>query len=246
MENIHRVTSKGFPRGEIPCGNTEFLHYVASVKFGNTPDYKRLKRILEKGIRADFNADGRLPITPPRTPRHNSFSPKKSVLEEIILAKDSTSESCDENTVRKLPPANVSSSGHKTLVRKKNLRSPATTTSASGLRALKLEPERKPVKKKAASAVSDSGFCEGSNSVGLDNPISATLEVLPRKDALLAQQQEGLLLSGGNGRKRSSNSPPANRCPSPLWGARSLSPVQTCDRAVQADIHLQRRKTVRL
>ncbi|KAH6947408.1 hypothetical protein HPB50_018819 [Hyalomma asiaticum] len=142
-ENIHLVTGKGFPHGVIPCVITEFLQYVASVKFEDTPDYKRLKRILEKGIRAaGFN--GRLPFTPPRTPRRHSFSPKKPALNEIILAENSTRESGDESAVRKPSPANVSRSGHAALVRKKNRRSPATTKSAFGLGGLvKLQPQRK-------------------------------------------------------------------------------------------------------
>ncbi|KAH6926960.1 hypothetical protein HPB50_024297 [Hyalomma asiaticum] len=244
MDNIPLLMSKCFPHGDIPCGITEFLQYVASMKFEDTPDYKRLKRILEKGIQAaGFKPDGRLLFTPPRTPRRNSFSPKKPVLQEIILAEDSASESGDENAVGKPPPPKVSRGGRTAPVRKNNRRSPATTKSASGLGGLvKLEPERKPVKKKAVSAVSartsskdsrKNGFCEDSNSMGLDNPTPAMLEVLQRKQALLAQQQEGLL--PGNGRKRSSTSPPANHCPSPTWGDGSLSPVQTCDRAVQAD-----------
>ncbi|XP_049266965.1 serine/threonine-protein kinase VRK1 isoform X1 [Rhipicephalus sanguineus] len=263
MEDIPLLMSKCFPHGDIPCGITEFLQYVASMKFEDTPDYKRLKRILEKGIQAaGFKPDGRLLFTPPRTPRRNSFSPKvcfcaspmelimakwqpkKPVLQEIILAEESMEDESgeDENVAEKPPPAKLAR-GRTTPVRRNNRRSPAASKSASGLSDLvKPEPERKPAKKKAVSALSartsskdsrKNGFCEDSNSMGLDNPTPAMLEVLQRKQALLAQQQEGLLPS--NGRKRSSTSPPANHCPSPPWGDGSLSPVETCDRAVQAD-----------
>ncbi|KAH6921114.1 hypothetical protein HPB50_027895 [Hyalomma asiaticum] len=74
------------------------------------------------------------------------------------------------------------------LVRKKNCRSPATTKTAFGLGGLvKLHPQRKRVKKKAVSLLSvgesshyfrKNGFGEGNNSVGLDKPTPAMLEVL--------------------------------------------------------------------
>lgn len=246
MDNIPLLMSKCFPHGDVPTGITEFLQYVASMKFEDTPDYKRLKRILEKGIQASgFKPDGRLLFTPPRAPRRNSSSPKKkAVLQEIILAEDSADESESENIAAKPPAAKVARS-RAAPARKNNRRSPAASKSTSGLSSLaKFDPEPKTGKKKAASSVSartsskDSrrnGFCEDSNSMGLDNPTPAMLEVLQRKQALLAQQQEGLLPSGANGRKRSSTSPPAIHSSSPSWADGPLSPVQTCDRAVQAD-----------
>ncbi|XP_065307043.1 serine/threonine-protein kinase VRK1-like isoform X2 [Dermacentor albipictus] len=261
MDNIPLLMTKCFPHGDVPSGITEFLQYVASMKFEDTPDYKRLKRILEKGIQvAGFKPDGRLVFTPPRTPRRNSSSPKvcfcasmeltgkcqskKPVLQEIILAEDSADESESENIEEK-PPATKVARSRAVPARKNNRRSPAATKSASGLSSLaKLDPEPKMAKKKAASSLSGrtsskdsrkNGFCEDSNSMGMDNPTPAMLEVLQRKQALLAQQQEGLLPSGGNGRKRSSTSPPANHCSSPSWADGPPSPVQTCDRAVQAD-----------
>ncbi|KAH8028198.1 hypothetical protein HPB51_014153 [Rhipicephalus microplus] len=157
MEDIPLLISKCFPHGDIPCGITEFLQYVASMKFEDTPDYKRLKRILEKGIQAaGFKPDGRLLFTPPRTPRRNSFSPKKKpVLQEIILAEDSMDDESgeDENVVKKPPPAKIAR-GRTTPVRRNNRRSPAASKSASDFSDLKLETERKPVKKKAVSALS--------------------------------------------------------------------------------------------
>ncbi|KAH6945335.1 hypothetical protein HPB50_007899 [Hyalomma asiaticum] len=228
MENISLLIITCFPRWEIPCGITEFVHCVAAMKFEDTPDYKRLQRFLEKGIQAaGFNPDGRLPFTPPRTQRRNSFSPKKPVLHEIIPAEGSTGDSGVENAVRKPPHSNASRGGRTVLVRKKNCRSHATTKSASGVDGLvKLERQRKPVKKNAVWAVSagtssqdsrKNGLCEGSNSVGLGNPTPTMLEVLQRKEVLVAQQKEGLLPLTGNGRKCSSNSPSSRHFPSPLW-----------------------------
>ncbi|KAH6945338.1 hypothetical protein HPB50_007902 [Hyalomma asiaticum] len=201
MEDISLLISTCFPHWEIPCGITEFVQCAAPMKFEDTPDYKRLQRFLEKGIQAaGFNPDGRLPFTPPRTQRRNSFSPKKPVLHEIIPAEGSTGDSGVENAVRKPPPSNASRGGRMTPVWKSSRPSPATTKSASGLGDfVKLEPKRKPLKNKALSAVSASasskesrrnGFCKVSNSIGLDNLSLAVLEVLQRKEAPSEQQQE--------------------------------------------------------
>ncbi|KAH6920585.1 hypothetical protein HPB50_028426 [Hyalomma asiaticum] len=51
-EDIPLLMSEFLAHGDIACGITEFLQYVASMKFENIRDYKRLKRILEKGIQA--------------------------------------------------------------------------------------------------------------------------------------------------------------------------------------------------
>lgn len=250
MGNIRLLMAKCFPHGDVPSGITEFLQYVASMKFEDTPDYKRLKRILEKGIQeAGFKPDGRLLFTPPRAPRRNSFSPKKKpVLQDIILAEDSMEESGEENSNVEEKPLVRAAVRNRAggAVRRNNRRSPAEKSPSrlDGFVTLELEPRAG--KKRATSALSGrtsskdsrkNGFSEDSNSVGLDNPTPAMLEVLQRKQALLAQQQEGVLPSTGSGRKRSSTSPPTNHCPSShlLWGLDGhLSPVETVDRAVQA------------
>ncbi|KAH6920234.1 hypothetical protein HPB50_028776 [Hyalomma asiaticum] len=134
--------SKCFSHGEIPYGITEFLLYVASMKFEGTPDCKRLRRTLVKRVQAAVLVpDGMLHFTPPRMQRRSSFSPKKPVLQEIILAEDSLSDSGDENAMEKPPPTNVSRGSRTASVRKDNRRLPRATKSASGLGDLKLEPE---------------------------------------------------------------------------------------------------------
>ncbi|XP_075732940.1 serine/threonine-protein kinase VRK1-like [Rhipicephalus microplus] len=45
LEDTPLMLSKNFPHQDIPCGITNFLKYVASIKLENAPDYKRLKRI---------------------------------------------------------------------------------------------------------------------------------------------------------------------------------------------------------
>ncbi|XP_077537089.1 serine/threonine-protein kinase VRK1-like isoform X2 [Haemaphysalis longicornis] len=320
MDNIPLLMTKCFPHGDVPSGIQEFLRYVASMKFEDTPDYKRLRRILEQGIQAaGLKADGRLQFTPPKVSRRNSFSPKKKPAEDPVLAEDSMEESGEENHVpekvaagagrarvaavrrtnRRSPAADKPPAEKKPMeevvlveqsagesssdegssvpekvaaaakggrrrvaaVRKNSRRSPPAlpdkpSPEIDGLLALDSEP--KPARKRAASALSTArtssradssrknGFSEDSNSMGLDNPTPAMLEVLQRKQALLAQQQqEGLLPSGGgsggggggSGRKRSSTSPPASSPTSPWFNNgfyQSPSPVPTCDRGVQA------------
>ncbi|KAH7984541.1 hypothetical protein HPB52_022239 [Rhipicephalus sanguineus] len=162
LENIPLLMSKCFQHRDIPCGITQFLQYTACMKFEKTPNCRLLKRISEKGIQSvGFKPGSRLRCAPPRTPRRNSYSPKKPALQEIIFADGSMDKNGNENVVEKL------------------------------------EPERKPLKKKVVSSLSgrtsckDSqkdGFCEDSNSMGLDNPTLATLEVLQCKQAVLVQK----------------------------------------------------------
>ncbi|KAL1483029.1 hypothetical protein MTO96_033405 [Rhipicephalus appendiculatus] len=67
-----------------------------------TPDYKRLKRISEKGIQAaGFEPGCRLFFPQPRTPWHNSLSPMEPTLQEIILAEGIVGESRNEGVVGK-------------------------------------------------------------------------------------------------------------------------------------------------
>lgn len=125
MNNIPLLMTKCFPHGDVPCGITEFLRYVASMKFEDTPDYKRLRRILEQGIQAaGFKADMRLQFTPPKTSRRNSFSPKKQPVEDPVLAEDSMEESGEENHV---PEKVAAGAGRARVaaVRRNNRRSPA-------------------------------------------------------------------------------------------------------------------------
>ncbi|KAH7983355.1 serine/threonine-protein kinase VRK1 [Rhipicephalus sanguineus] len=142
LENFPLLMRKCFQQGDIPCGITVFLQYVASMKFEDTPDYGQLNRILEKEIEAPaLEPDSRLLRTPPRRPRRSSFSPKKSVLEEIILAEDSMDVRVNENLVEEPPPANVAH-GCTTPLQKNNRRSPTATKSATRLQGLvKVEPE---------------------------------------------------------------------------------------------------------
>lgn len=126
MNNIPLLMTKCFPHGDVPCGIQEFLRYVASMKFEDTPDYKRLRRILEQGIQAaGFKADGRLQFTLPKTSRRNSFSPKKKPVEEDpVLTEDSMEESGEENHV---PEKAAAGAGRARVaaVRRTNRRSPA-------------------------------------------------------------------------------------------------------------------------
>ncbi|KAL1469536.1 hypothetical protein MTO96_024949 [Rhipicephalus appendiculatus] len=85
---------------------TEFLTYMACVNIGNTPDYKRLKRISVKGVQeAGFKPDSRTLFTPPRMPRCNS--PRKPVMLKIILAQNSVNESGDADVFGSPPAAKV-------------------------------------------------------------------------------------------------------------------------------------------
>ncbi|XP_037526006.1 serine/threonine-protein kinase VRK1 [Rhipicephalus sanguineus] len=210
MEDVPLLLSKCSPHRDIPC---ELLEFVSFMKFENTPDYKRLKRISEKGVEVPrFKPDGRIFFKTPRTLRCNSFLPKKSVLQEIMLAEHSIGESGGENVVEKPPPAQVTSD-YTAPIRKNNRWSPAATKSTSVFEGLfKLEPERTPLKK-AVSSLSGrtssegsrrNGFCEDRNSMSLDNTTTTMLEMLQRKQALLAQQQEGVRPPGGNGQNHSS------------------------------------------
>ncbi|XP_070393699.1 uncharacterized protein [Dermacentor albipictus] len=131
------------------------MEHVA-MKFEDTPDYKRLKRILEKDMQAAyFKFDGRLLFKPPMASWRNSSSPKKKlVLQEIVLPEDSADECESESTAEKPTAAKVALS-HAVPARKKNRRLPAATKSASELGSLaKWDPEPEMVKKKEASSLS--------------------------------------------------------------------------------------------
>ncbi|KAH6919442.1 hypothetical protein HPB50_029572 [Hyalomma asiaticum] len=155
IEDISLLMTECIPRGKIPCCITEFLQYVASVKFEDTPDCKRLKRTFVKRVQAaGCVPDGMLHFTLPRTQRRSSFSPKKPVLQQISLAENSPSDIGDENAVGKPPPAKVSHGSCTASVRKHNCWLPRATKSTSGLGGLvELEHERKAFKKKAVLAV---------------------------------------------------------------------------------------------
>ncbi|XP_037525179.1 serine/threonine-protein kinase VRK1-like [Rhipicephalus sanguineus] len=136
LENITLLMSKSFQHRDILCGINNFLQHVESMKFENMPDHKRLKGISEKGIQASgFKPYSRLDLTPPRTPWRNSFSPKKSVLQESSLAEDSMEESMDDYVVEKPPPAKVAR-GRPMAVRDNNHRTPAATKTTSVLDSL--------------------------------------------------------------------------------------------------------------
>ncbi|XP_037525273.1 serine/threonine-protein kinase VRK1-like [Rhipicephalus sanguineus] len=127
LENITLLMSKCFQHRAIPYGITVFLQHVASMKFENTRDHKRLKRVLQKSIQVSgFKPYTRLHLAPPRTPRRNSFSPKKSVLQERILAEDSVGVSVDGKVVEKPLPVKVTR-GRPTTVRNNNRRTQAAT-----------------------------------------------------------------------------------------------------------------------
>ncbi|KAL1436431.1 hypothetical protein MTO96_049665 [Rhipicephalus appendiculatus] len=90
MESITLPMIKDFPHRDIPCGITEFLQYVTSMKFEDTPDNKRLKKILEKGVQVPgFKPGSKMLFKTPGTPRCSSLSPKQPVVQEIIPAEDS-------------------------------------------------------------------------------------------------------------------------------------------------------------
>ncbi|KAL1445255.1 hypothetical protein MTO96_029275 [Rhipicephalus appendiculatus] len=208
-ENVSLLMSKCFPHGDIPCGITitEYLQCVASTKREGKKEYKRLKRTLDERLQvAAFKPDSRLPFSTPRTPRRNS-SPRKPLLHEIILTEDSMDNNGYENAREKPPPARVPH-GLTTSVLEKNRRSPAATKSSVLDSLIKLNPDRKLVKKKVVPSLSSSknpkdpgknSFCEDSNSMGLDNPTPDPLDVLLRRQVVLAQEQEGRLRTGGNG-----------------------------------------------
>ncbi|KAL1479173.1 hypothetical protein MTO96_034835 [Rhipicephalus appendiculatus] len=113
---------------------TEFLAYMASVNIGNTPDYKRLKRILVKGVQeAGFKPDSRILFTPPRMRWLNS--PRKLVLLKIILAQSNINESGDADVFGSPPAAKVAN-GRLAPVWGKYRRLPMATEPTSELDAL--------------------------------------------------------------------------------------------------------------
>ncbi|KAH8033360.1 hypothetical protein MRX96_000400 [Rhipicephalus microplus] len=79
MEDTPSMLSKNFPHQDIPCGITNFLKYVASIKFESAPDYKRLKRICEKGVHLrDFRPKSRMPFNTPKKRRVATRSRQRS------------------------------------------------------------------------------------------------------------------------------------------------------------------------
>ncbi|XP_037526534.1 serine/threonine-protein kinase VRK1 [Rhipicephalus sanguineus] len=164
MENMPLLMSKCLPHGNIPCSITKLLQYAVPIKFEDSEHYKRRNRVSQKGIHtACFKPRSGLRFMPPRTQRRKWFSPKKPMLQEIILAEDSMGESGDENVMEKSQQSKVATTPATTPLWKRKHRSPAVTKSASWPHGVvKLEPKRKPVKKNAASSLSGWTCCKGS------------------------------------------------------------------------------------
>ncbi|KAH7931768.1 serine/threonine-protein kinase VRK1 [Rhipicephalus sanguineus] len=182
VENIPLLMIRCFQHGDIPCGITEFLQHVYSVKFKDTEDYKRQTGILEKSIQAaGFKPSSRLVFMPPRTQRRKSFSPKKYGLQEITFAEDNMGDSGNEMDAEELQTAKVATTPVKTPLRKSDHWTPAVTVSASCLDGVvELEPKKNVVSSLSGWTSSEdfrkNGFCEDSKSPGLDNPNATAYE----------------------------------------------------------------------
>ncbi|KAL1445254.1 hypothetical protein MTO96_029274 [Rhipicephalus appendiculatus] len=225
VEDIPLLMSGCFSHGDNPCGITEFLQYVPSMKLEGTPGYKTLKMIFENIQAAGSKRDSRLFVTPPRTPMCKSFSPRKPVLHGIILGEESTRKSGNEIVAEKPPPPrSPTDARHRS---RGATAGTAATRPKSGLHGLvNLEPDRNPVKKETISFLS----YMPSSKVSKEQLLRGLQQHGPGNTATAV-----LLLSGGNGRTLSSTSPSANCFQSALCRDCRFSPSQAYNCGVRAD-----------
>ncbi|XP_037526523.1 serine/threonine-protein kinase VRK1-like [Rhipicephalus sanguineus] len=77
-EIIPLLMSKCFPHGDIPCGITEFLQYVASMKFEDTTDYIRPNKDIGEGRLGSGYQDQ----------QHDAFHTAEDAVAPLVLAEE--------------------------------------------------------------------------------------------------------------------------------------------------------------
>lgn len=197
MDDLPALMKSCFHGKPAPSGLVAYFQYVADMEFDEEPNYKQLRKILVDGIRAAGHTnDWRLEF-PAASPRKSPKGAKKG-----RVPANSVDAEPDEAAVPVPKRAERS-----------RAREPLGACPAGSVR------QHGAANRKASSASSGGrkGSTRGSSEAstngyagGLDNPTPAMLQVLQRRQELLAQQEAPCGTSNWAPKgKRSSVSPPA-------------------------------------